>query len=106
MLEPSLWSFEEFLREKSHRWIGNGAVEAEYAEVDRRREMQRKITHKREGSSGVPAFGHAMLKHFTLDPEYTNLNHGGVGVPPKVVIESRRKWQGRSGYACAAVELD
>ena len=25
-----------------------------------------------------PPFGHALLKHYALDPEYINLNNGGV----------------------------
>ena len=94
MLESNLWSFEDFIRDKAHRWIGNGAIEAEYTEVDRRRQMEGKITHRREGSNGIPKFGHGMLSQFALDPDYTNLNHGGVGAAPKVVLEARRKWQG------------
>ena len=38
-LSPTLWSFEDFARDKMHRWVGDGAGE-EYAEVDRRIQMQ------------------------------------------------------------------
>lgn len=46
MLEPALWTFEEFMRDKAHMWIGNGANDAEYMEVDRRRQMEGKIVSK------------------------------------------------------------
>ncbi|KAJ7492082.1 PLP-dependent transferase [Mycena latifolia] len=35
-----------------------------------------------------PEFGHAMLKYFAFDPEYTNLNHGSYGSLPLPVIEA------------------
>ncbi|KAF8815672.1 PLP-dependent transferase [Phlegmacium glaucopus] len=39
-----------------------------------------------------PPFGHALLKHFALDPEYINLNNGGsYGTTPKPVIEATNK---------------
>lgn len=94
MLEPNLWSFQDFMRDKAHRWIGHGAEDAEYAEVDRRRQMEGKIRHRRDGSNGEPQFGHAMRQHFALDPDYINLNHGGVGAAPQIVLKARREWQG------------
>ena len=27
-------------------------------------------------SEEAPPFGHELLKHFAIDPDYTNLNHG------------------------------
>src|SRR5580692_12939526 len=34
----------------------------------------------------TPDFGHAMRAHWLLDPEYTYLNHGTVGAPPRRVL--------------------
>jgi isopenicillin-N epimerase len=38
----------------------------------------------------MPAFGHAMRDHWVLDPEYTYLNHGTVGAPPRRVLERQQ----------------
>jgi len=35
-----------------------------------------------------PPFGHALLKYYTLDPEYINLNNGSYGTTPKPVLEA------------------
>src|SRR5207244_13382739 len=35
-------------------------------------------------------FGRAMLEHWLLDPEYTYLNHGTVGAPPRRVLERQQ----------------
>ncbi|BGP43878.1 hypothetical protein JCM10449v2_007935 [Rhodotorula kratochvilovae] len=44
-LSPSIWTFEEFLRDSAHRWVGVGAdANPDYAEVDRRRQMRGVIT--------------------------------------------------------------
>ncbi|BGP58510.1 hypothetical protein JCM8202_001174 [Rhodotorula sphaerocarpa] len=44
-LEPRVWSFAEFLRDSSHRWVGVEADQnPDYAEVDRRRNMNGVIT--------------------------------------------------------------
>ena len=100
-LEPDLWSFEDFLRDKAHRWVGNGVDEAEYREVDRRRQMEGKIVHapspEVETAVPLPEFGHTMRDAcFSFKPEYTNLNHGGVGALPREVAAVRRKHQGIS----------
>jgi isopenicillin-N epimerase len=34
----------------------------------------------------MPTFGHAMREHWALDPDYTYLNHGTVGAPPRRVL--------------------
>jgi len=91
MLEPTLWTFDEFMREKAHMWIGNGSDEAEYLEVDRRRQMEGKIVYK-QSNGAHPTFGHAMKGEFMLEPGYINLNHGGLGALPKRVMEARRRW--------------
>ena len=38
----------------------------------------------------APTFGHAMREHWLLDPEYTYLNHGTVGAPPRRVLERQQ----------------
>ena len=38
-----------------------------------------------------PAFGHAMLERWALDPSILYLNHGTVGAPPRRVLEAQQK---------------
>jgi len=39
-LTPSLWSFEDFVKNSAWKWVGVGSVESEhFREVDRRRQM-------------------------------------------------------------------
>jgi isopenicillin-N epimerase len=38
----------------------------------------------------APAFGHAWLSHWRLDPTITHLNHGTVGAPPRRVLEAQQ----------------
>jgi isopenicillin-N epimerase len=38
----------------------------------------------------MPAFGQGFREHWTLDPEYTYLNHGTVGAPPRRVLERQQ----------------
>jgi hypothetical protein len=102
MLEPSLWSYEAFLREKAHMWVGNGSSDAEYLEVDRRRQMEGKIVRtpsqqSQEPSISLPRFGHEIRdKHFSMEKGYINLNNGGRGAVPKPVSEAKRRWLGKS----------
>ncbi|KAM6497476.1 Pyridoxal phosphate-dependent transferase [Amanita muscaria] len=35
-----------------------------------------------------PKFGHDLLKHFAIDPDYINLNHGSYGSTPLVVLKA------------------
>ncbi|KAF4618689.1 hypothetical protein D9613_009930 [Agrocybe pediades] len=35
-----------------------------------------------------PNFGHGVLKYFSMDKEYMNLNHGSFGTPPNAVQEA------------------
>lgn len=35
-------------------------------------------------------FGRSMLEHWALDPEYTYLNHGTVGAPPRRVLQRQQ----------------
>ena len=39
LLVPELWSYEVFVRDNAWKWIGPAEDKEEYAEVDRRREM-------------------------------------------------------------------
>jgi isopenicillin-N epimerase len=38
----------------------------------------------------MPTFGHSMREHGVLDPDYTYLNHGTVGAPPRRVLERQQ----------------
>jgi isopenicillin-N epimerase len=38
----------------------------------------------------MSVFGHRMREHFMLDPDYTYLNHGTVGAPPKRVLRKQQ----------------
>lgn len=44
-LNRQIWSYDEFLHEKAHLWIGNSNNDIEYLEVDRRRQMGGKIVN-------------------------------------------------------------
>ena len=41
-LSPTLWSYEDFVRQNAWKWVGRGALDDNYEEVDRRREMEGK----------------------------------------------------------------
>lgn len=91
-LERSLWTFEDFLRDSAHRWVGKeGENRGEYREVDRRRAMNGCITPTgvRELSDKVKSelqvngdgryaeFGRKLAdKYFSFDKGWINLNHG------------------------------
>lgn len=103
-LESSLWSYEAFLRDKAHMWIGNGHSDAEYLEVDRRRQMEGKIIRNENGykDKNFPKFGHEMRdKHFSFEKGYINLNHGGRGATPKAVTQAKLKWMGENSFPFA-----
>jgi hypothetical protein len=97
-LDPEIWSYQAFLEDNLHNWVGE-ASKLSYLDVDNRREAIGRLTAERPtlpvitGSSGIslqlgntnPAsdsnqveyiFGHAMRKHFCFDEGYVNLNHG------------------------------
>ncbi|KAL2070800.1 hypothetical protein VTL71DRAFT_13826 [Oculimacula yallundae] len=38
-------------------------------------------------------FGKEMLKHFSFDPSYKNLNHGSFGTFPRVIRDKQREYQ-------------
>jgi isopenicillin-N epimerase len=38
----------------------------------------------------MPTFGRSMREHWLLDPEYTYLNHGTVGAPPRRVLQKQQ----------------
>lgn len=38
-LIPELWSYDVFMRDNAWKWVGSAEAKEEYAEVDRRRQM-------------------------------------------------------------------
>ena len=44
----------------------------------------------------VNSFGHSLLKLFTLDPSYINVNHGSYGSSPKYIHEKLIEYQNRA----------
>ncbi|KAI0787723.1 hypothetical protein C8Q74DRAFT_1253440 [Fomes fomentarius] len=55
-LAPELWSYEDFVRTNAWKWVGRGAMDDNYVEVDRRREMDGK-TLKTEILDNASAVG-------------------------------------------------
>jgi selenocysteine lyase/cysteine desulfurase len=49
-------------------------------------------------SCPVHPFGHSLLPLFSLDPTYTNINHGSYGSAPKYVHEKLREYQMKAEY--------
>jgi len=43
--------------------------------------------------SPVPKFGHELLPFFALNGNYTNLNHGSYGAPPKSVLAAAQTYE-------------
>lgn len=92
-LEARLWSYTEFLEQKSHRWTGgtgdrttDAGPEGEFDELERRRRMNGKIVPP-DGEEAfaleVPPdehyvdFGKQMrARYFDFDEDYVPLNHG------------------------------
>lgn len=88
-LEPQIWSYETFVKDNLHRWIGGDAVRFTYLDVDNKREtIMGKVTapdqpvdltsNQVTNIEGEYLFGHDMRKHFCFDKGYVNLNHGMV----------------------------
>ncbi|KAL8279230.1 hypothetical protein RQP46_008267 [Phenoliferia psychrophenolica] len=97
-LQPSLWSFSDFMREKAHRWVGTSADKAEYAEVDRRRAMGGKITPPVDAADStaaekeLPVFGAKFREQFwQFEQGWNNINHGSYGAAPTPVIKQMRE---------------
>ena len=44
-------------------------------------------------SSSSSGFGKGMLRAFTMDPQYVNLNHGSYGCVPKFVLAAQSRWR-------------
>ncbi|KAM0752245.1 PLP-dependent transferase [Meredithblackwellia eburnea MCA 4105] len=112
-LEPSIWSFDSFLRDKAHRWVGAGGdTNPEYKEVDRRRAMKGVITPN-EGvephgngnadnkrGEELEAFGREFgVKYWSFEPGWVNLNHGSYGAPPIPVVDRVREIQDQCNRA-------
>jgi hypothetical protein len=79
-LEPMIWQYDTFVKEKLWRWAGSGAnANEDYREVDRRRDMAGTIIVPTGGEGELKpdyTFGHPMLRHFMFDEGYINLNNG------------------------------
>ncbi|KAM0789798.1 hypothetical protein ACM66B_006650 [Microbotryomycetes sp. NB124-2] len=116
-LEQSLWTFEDFMRDSAHKWIGKeGEQRGEYREVDRRRAMNGNITptgvkhvvekvkadlsngaQHSNGGKEYEEFGRKLAtRYFNFERGWINLNHGSYGVAPKPVLDSFRRHQDRS----------
>ncbi|WRT70899.1 uncharacterized protein IL334_007898 [Kwoniella shivajii] len=110
-LEPSIWSFESYMKAKESAW--KDLPEDYFSEVERQRALKEEPGASGEGVSsavgsfdphadgeeskiigrtakGYPDFGREMRKHWGFNKDYVNLNHGSYGSPPKVVIEKMR----------------
>ncbi|CAE6518061.1 unnamed protein product [Rhizoctonia solani] len=102
-LEPVIWEYDTFVKEKLWKWAGSGADGNEYyEEVDRRRDMNGVIVVQSGGEGTLKpdyTFGHNMLQHFMFNEGYINLNHGSYGSLPRIVfdkcIELGRRIEGR-----------
>ena len=49
-LSPELWSYDDFVRKNAWKWVGRGALDDNYAEVDHRREMNGKTLEDRKST--------------------------------------------------------
>ncbi|GAA5974609.1 hypothetical protein JCM11641_007022 [Rhodosporidiobolus odoratus] len=121
-LSPSLWSFQAFLRESAHRWVGAGAEgNPDYAEVDRRRAMGGLITPRgvraevdkvekelgeeekgeeveiekeEENGLGKVEYGKKLReRYWRLEEGWVNINHGSYGLAPTPVVDRFRQIQ-------------
>ncbi|GAA5884190.1 hypothetical protein JCM6882_002172 [Rhodosporidiobolus microsporus] len=117
-LSPKLWTFEAFMRDSAHRWVGAGsATNPDFAEVDRRRAMGGVITPRgvqaeankveeelqageldarleEAGGTQSEEFGKKLgEKYWSFKEGWTNLNHGAYGAPPKPVVSAMREVQ-------------
>ena len=68
MLACRLWSYEDFLRDKLHLWVGNRTDKDAYAEVDRRRRMNGKIV------SRCAVYNVQRILTGLADPRYQRMN--------------------------------
>ncbi|EIW69330.1 hypothetical protein TREMEDRAFT_43923 [Tremella mesenterica DSM 1558] len=101
-LDPKVWSFAEFVKERADQWTGKDttefdeiehhlAIRAEPGIRDEKSQSDFKPTGvKGKTKEGFPDFGRNMLKYWGFQPGYVNLNHGSYGSPPKPVIERMR----------------
>ncbi|KAG8715538.1 hypothetical protein FRC11_003289 [Ceratobasidium sp. 423] len=102
-LEPVIWEYDTFVKEKLWKWAGSAADGNEYyTEVERRRGMNGVIVVPTGGEGTLEpdyTFGHNMLRHFMFDEGYINLNHGSYGSLPRTVfdksIELSKRIEGR-----------
>ncbi|KAI9633417.1 pyridoxal phosphate-dependent transferase [Dioszegia hungarica] len=100
-LEPSIWDFETFVRDKADVWTGSSTKE--YDDVERHHAEQKSHgttgEQARNGTAselegqrkeGYPDFGHNMLKYWAFKDGYLNFNNGSYGSPPLPVLRAIR----------------
>lgn len=96
-LEPKIWSYQTFIKDNVHRWVGGEVNRFSYLDVDNRREAIEQITAEQSLPPELPmtgdklavltnlpgtaeqeeyVFGHGMRKYFCFNEGYRNLNHG------------------------------
>ncbi|GAA5930368.1 hypothetical protein JCM10213_001072 [Rhodosporidiobolus nylandii] len=120
-LSQQVWTFEAFLRDSAHRWVGVGAdSNPDYAEVDRRRAMGGVITPRgvqnevekvgdeiTQGKLDVRVeqvkgeeYGKKLREmYWRFEEGWVNANHGSYGAAPLPVIQRFREIQDRVDLA-------
>lgn len=76
-LEPTLWSYDQFVREKAAFWI-----EKELQEQDQIAKRFQDAVENLSIDNDDYVFGHGMLKHFAFADGYINLNNGRPCLSP------------------------
>jgi hypothetical protein len=95
-LDPAIWSYDTFVKDNLHKWVGSEAYRNSYADVDKARElvgidqsivaqrMQKTTSASPQDLKSISSpgkdqeyvFGHPMLKYFCFEDGYVNLNNG------------------------------
>jgi hypothetical protein len=95
-LDPAIWSYDTFVKDNLHKWVGSEAHRNSYADVDKARElvgidqsiiaqrMQKTASASPQDLKSISSagkdqeyvFGHPMLKYFCFEDGYVNLNNG------------------------------
>lgn len=110
-LDPAIWSYDTFVKDNLHKWVGSTADRASYADVDSVRNVvaaEESIISQRMQKNSLPptqkpsappppttkeeyVFGHDMLKYFCFEEGYINLNQGSYGTCPRPVFEASKR---------------
>ncbi|ORX40856.1 pyridoxal phosphate-dependent transferase [Kockovaella imperatae] len=97
LLDPKIWSFEDFLRDKAHLWTGSETSEffedsAKYHNPNAAvQDSASEVIIAGQKVEGYPDFGHGMLKFWLFPRELTYLNNGSYGATPIPVIEATKR---------------